>query len=74
MNDILNDIEKLKEVRSHLDYTSITANPKIIDGAIQEALLIVNKMLAEKHTEVFEFEKQAPDHIQELNNMIKGDA
>ena len=41
---------------------------------IQEALLIVNKLFAEKHTEVFEFEKQAPDHIQELNNMIKGDA
>jgi len=72
MNDILNDIEKLKEVKSHLDYTSLSTNPKIIDGAIQEALLIVNKMLAEKHGEVFEFEKQAPDHIQELNNIIKG--
>ena len=50
MNDMLNDITKLKQIKSRLDFTSLTTNPKLIDGAIQEALLTVNKMLAEKHT------------------------
>tara|TARA_Y100001937_G_C6908562_1_gene236536 strand:+ start:122 stop:298 length:177 start_codon:yes stop_codon:yes gene_type:complete len=49
MKYILNDIEKLEKVKHHLDHTSLTTSPKIIDGAIQEALLIVNKMLAKKH-------------------------
>lgn len=48
MKYILNDIEKLEQVKKHLDRTSLTTSPKIIDGAIQEALLIVNKMLAKK--------------------------
>ena len=48
MKYILNDIEKLEKVKHHLDHTSLTTSPKIIDGAIQEALLIVNKMLTKK--------------------------
>lgn len=48
MKYILNDIEKLEQVKKHLDHTSLTTSPKIIDGAIQEALLIVNKMLDKK--------------------------
>ena len=50
MNDMLNDITKLKQIKSRLDFTSLSTNPKTIDGAIQEALLIVNKMIAEKNT------------------------
>jgi len=50
MNDMLNDITKLKQIKSRLDFTSLTTNPKLIDGAIQEALLIVKKMIAEKNT------------------------
>ena len=50
MIDMLNDITKLKQIKSRLDFTSLSTNPKTIDGAIQEALLIVNKMIAEKNT------------------------
>jgi len=50
MNDMLNDITKLKQIKSRLDFTSLTTNPKLIDGAIQEALLTVNKMIADKNT------------------------
>ena len=72
MNDILQDIEKLQDVKKHLDNTSIITNPKAIDGAIQMALFTVNKMIAEKNKQVVEFEKTAPTHIQELCQTIKG--
>ena len=73
MNDILQDIEKLQDVKKHLDNTSIITNPRAIDGAIQMALFTVNKMIAEKNKQVVEFEKTAPNHIQELCNNLKGD-
>ena len=72
MNDILQDIEKLQDVKNHLDNTSIITNPRAIDGAIQMALFTVNKMIAEKNKQVVEFEKTAPTHIQELCQTIKG--
>ena len=72
MNDILQDIEKLQDVKKHLDNTSIITNPRAIDGAIQIALFTVNKMIAEKNKQVVEFEKTAPTHIQELCQTIKG--
>ena len=72
MNDILQDIEKLQDVKKHLANTSIITNPRAIDGAIQMALFTVNKMIAEKNKQVVEFEKTAPTHIQELCQTIKG--
>ena len=72
MNDLLHDIEELNKVKKRLDMTSITADPKFIDQAIQEALLIIRKKLAEKIRMVDNFEKQAPQDIQDLCNYIRG--
>ena len=72
MNDLINDIEKLQDVKKHLDNTSILTNPRAIDEKIQMALLAVNKMITEKNKQVIDFEKTAPMHIQELCETIKG--
>ena len=48
MNDLLHDIEELNKAKNRLDITSISKDPKFIDQAIQEALLIITKKLAEK--------------------------
>ena len=66
MNDILNDIEKLENLKKLLwekDLKDFSRN-KISD--------YIQEMIKEKLEIVSEFEKQAPDHIQELNNIIKG--
>tara|TARA_Y100000114_G_scaffold118278_1_gene112767 strand:+ start:308 stop:532 length:225 start_codon:yes stop_codon:yes gene_type:complete len=72
MNDLINDIEKLQDVKKHLDNTSILTNPRAIDEKIQMALLAVNKMITEKNKQVIDFEKTAPMHIQELCETLKG--
>ena len=72
MNDLLHDIEELNKVKKRLDMTSITTDPKFIDQAIQEALLIIRKKLAEKIRMVDNFKKQAPQDIQDLCNYIRG--
>ena len=72
MNDLLHDIEELNKAKNRLDITSISKDPKFIDQAIQEALLIITKKLAEKIRMVDDFEKQAPQDIQNLCNYIRG--
>lgn len=72
MNDLLNDINELEKAKNMLDITSISKDPKFIDQQIQEALLIIRKKLAEKLKMVDNFEKQAPQDIQDLCLMIRG--
>ena len=72
MNDLLHDINELERAKNMLDITSISKDPKFIDQQIQEALLIIRKKLAEKLKMVDNFEKQAPQDIQDLCLMIRG--
>ena len=62
MNDILQDIQKLEEIKELCNGFSRST----IHSHIQD-------MINEKEKLVAEFEKTAPNHIQELCNNLKGD-
>ena len=66
MNDLLNDIEKLKKLENLLwekDLSNFSRN------AIS---IYIQEMIGEKQKSVTEFEKQAPTHIQDLCNQLRG--
>ena len=62
MNDILHDIKNLEEIQSSLGKFS----NETVKSFIQD-------MINEKTKQVTDFEKNAPSHIKELCNIIKGD-
>ena len=62
MNDIINDIEKLTDIKNSVGLFSTST----IQSLIQE-------LINEKQKIVSDFEKQAPNHIQELCNNLKGE-
>ena len=66
MNDLINDIEKLKKLENLLwekDLSNFSRN------AIS---IYIQEMIEEKQKSVTEFEKQAPTHIQDLCNQLRG--
>lgn len=66
MNDLLNDIEKLEKLENLLwekDLSNFSRN------AIS---IYIQEMIGEKQKSVTEFEKQAPTHIQDLCNQLRG--
>ena len=66
MNDLINDIEKLKKLENLLwekDLSNFSRN------AIS---IYIQEMIGEKQKSVTEFEKQAPTHIQDLCNQLRG--
>ena len=65
MNEVLNDIEKLKLVNRVLSNV-----PSLKD--IQSVQRYLGNMIKEKQKIVKDFEKQAPNHIQDLCNQIRG--
>ena len=62
MNDILNDIEKLTDIKESVGLFSIST----IQSLIQD-------MIDEKQSIVKDFEKEIPSHIDELNRKLKGE-
>lgn len=62
INEILHDIEKLKNIKQSVGQFSVST----IQSFIQD-------MIDEKQKAVNAFEKQAPSHIQELCNNLRGD-
>lgn len=62
MNDILNDIEKLTDIKESVGLFSTST----IQSLIQD-------MIDEKQTIVKDFEKEIPSHIDELNRKLKGE-
>tara|TARA_R110000782_G_scaffold188593_1_gene278582 strand:+ start:420 stop:623 length:204 start_codon:yes stop_codon:yes gene_type:complete len=65
MNDLLNDIEKLQRVNRVLSNV-----PSLKD--IQSVQLYLGNMIKQKQKIVDNFEKKAPNHIQDLCNQIRG--
>ena len=65
MNEVLNDIEKLQLVNRVLSNV-----PSLKD--IQSVQRYLGNMIKEKQKIVKDFEKQAPNHIQDLCNQIRG--
>ena len=66
MNDLINDIEKLKKLENLLwekDLSNFSRN------AIS---IYIQEIIGEKQKSVTEFEKQAPTHIQDLCNQLRG--
>lgn len=70
MNDILNDINDLEEVLWKIRNVN-PLNSKSQDLLV-DAVGLLGKIIAEKTLSVQEFEKTAPNHIQELCNNLKG--
>jgi len=62
MNDILNDIEKLTDIKESVGLFSTST----IQSLIQD-------MIDEKQSIVKDFEKEIPSHIDELNRKLKGE-
>ncbi len=62
MNDIINDIEKLTDIKKSVGLFSTSTIQSLIQDLIDEKKLIVS-----------EFEKEIPSHIQELNKKLKGE-
>ena len=71
MNEILHDINKLEEVLWKVRNVN-PLNSKSQDLLV-DAVGLLGKIIAEKSLSVKEFEKTAPNHIQELCNNLKGD-
>ena len=77
MNDLLHDIKKLKEVKHHLILAGGTTN-KITEHTpegvadIRRAKICITSLIEEKQKIVDDFEKQAPQDIQDLCNSIRG--
>lgn len=62
MNDIINDIEKLTDIKNSVGLFSTSTIQSLIQDLINEKQSIVS-----------EFEKEIPSHIQELNKKLKGE-
>jgi len=62
MNDILNDIEKLTDIKESVGLFSTSTIQSLIQN-----------MIDEKQSIVKEFEKEIPSHIDELNRKLKGE-
>ncbi len=62
MNDIINDIEKLTDIKQSVGLFS--------NSTIQS---LIQELINEKQKIVSDFEKQAPNHIKELCNNLKGE-
>ena len=71
MNEILHDINNLEEVLWKIRNVN-PLNSKSQDLLV-DAVGLLGKIIAEKSLSVKEFEKTAPNHIQELCNNLKGD-
>ena len=61
MNDIINDIDKLTDIKQSVGLFSTSTIQSLIQELIDEKQLIVDR-----------FERQAPNHIQELCSSIRG--
>ena len=70
MNDIVNDINDLEKVLWKVRNVN-PLNSKSQDLLV-DAVGLLDKIIAQKTLSVRQFEKTAPTHIQELNNIIKG--
>jgi hypothetical protein len=67
MNEVLNDIEKLEKLENLLWEKDLS------NGFSRNAISIyIQEMIEEKQKSVTEFEKQAPNHIQDLCNQLRG--
>ena len=62
MNEILNDIEKLTDIKESVGLFSTSTIQSLIQN-----------MIDEKQSIVKEFEKEIPSHINELNRKLKGE-
>ena len=62
INEILHDIERLKNIKQSVGQFSVSTIQSFIQDIIDEKQKAVN-----------DFEKQAPSHIQELCNNLRGD-
>ena len=71
MNEILHDINNLEEVLWKIRNVN-PLNSKSQDLLV-DAVGLLGKIIAEKSLSVKEFEKTAPNHIQELCNNLRGD-
>lgn len=68
MNEVLNDIEKLEKLENLLWKKDLS------NGFSRNAISIyIQEMIEEKQKSVTEFEKQAPTHIQDLCNQLRGE-
>ena len=72
MNDLLNDIKKLDEAKHHLILAFNTTNNMTTQKDIQNAMNSICSVINEKQLMVDNFEKQAPQDIQDLCNYIRG--
>ena len=66
MNDLLNDIEKLQKV------TDTISNNISWDLNVASCLYELRDLIKQKQKIVDNFEKKAPNHIQDLCNQIRG--
>ena len=66
MNDLINDIEKLQKVTDTIS-KNIPWNLHVA-SCLDE----LRGLIKEKQKSVTEFEKQAPNHIQDLCNQLRG--
>ena len=67
MNDLINDINKLQKITNNIS-KNISWNLYVAN-----ALNDLRDLISEKQSIVDKFEKQAPNHIQELCSSIRGD-
>ena len=65
MNDIINDLNKLYDLNA-LSF-------ELRSSSFQEFQKIITPMIKEKEDIKDAFEKEIPPHIEELNNIIKGE-
>tara|TARA_B100001057_G_scaffold178450_1_gene179237 strand:- start:2823 stop:3023 length:201 start_codon:yes stop_codon:yes gene_type:complete len=65
MNDIINDLNKLYDLNA-LSF-------ELRSSSFQEFQKIITPMIKEKEDIKNAFEKEIPPHIEELNNIIKGE-
>ena len=72
MNDLLHDIKKLDEAKHHLILAFNTTNNMTTQKDIQNAMNSICSVINEKQLMVDNFEKQAPQGIQDLCNSIRG--
>lgn len=67
MNDLIDDINKLQKITDNIS-KNIPWNLNVVS-----ALHDLREIISEKQSIVDKFEKQAPNHIQELCSSIRGE-
>ena len=73
MNEVLNDIEKLEKLENLFQVSLLIWKKDLSNGFSRNAISIyIQEMIEEKQKSVTEFEKQAPTHIQDLCNQLRG--